>query len=96
MLFHVTHTHSYQTCPAHNPEIKSQIANALQTASEKGVELKMVTVDGPGHVFFMLLEADSYEAIMNFFEPLLEIGDADIRPVMDFAAVLDLSKDWDE
>ena len=96
MLFHVTHTHSYQTCPAHNPEIKSQIANALQTASGKGVELKMVTVDGPGHAFFMLLETDSYEAIMNFFEPLLEIGDADIRPVMDFAAVLDLSKDWDE
>ncbi len=56
----------------------------------------MVTVDGPGHAFFMLLEADSYEAIMNFFEPLLEIGDADIRPVMDFAAVLDLSKNWDK
>ena len=44
----------------------------------------------------MLLETDSYEAIMNFFEPLLETGDADIRPVMDVMAAMNIAQDWGE
>ena len=96
MLFHVTHVHSYQTCPAHNPDVKASVAEAIKTAADKGVKLLMTTVDAPGHNLYMLLEADSYEAIMNFFEPLLEIGDADIRPVMDVMAAMNIAQDWDE
>ena len=96
MLFHVTHVHSYQTCPAHNPDVKASVAEAIKTAADKGVKLLMTTVDAPGHNLYMLLETNSYEAIMNFFEPLLEIGDADIRPVMDVMAAMNIAQDWDE
>ena len=96
MLFHVTHVHSYQTCPSHDPDVKASVAEAIKTAADKGVKLLMATVDAPGHNLYMLLEADSYEAIMNFFEPLLEIGDADIRPVTDVMAAMNIAQDWDE
>ena len=96
MLFHVTHVHSYQTCPSHDPDVKASVAEAFKTAADKGVKLLMATVDAPGHNLYMLLEANSYEAIMNFFEPLLEIGDADIRPVTDVMAAMNIAQDWDE
>jgi len=44
----------------------------------------------------MLLEADLYEAVMNFFKPFLETGDADIRPVVDIIAAMDIARNWDE
>ncbi len=45
-------------------------------------------VDPPGHKFYILMEADTMEQIVGFFDPMLELGDADIHPVMDFQAAL--------
>ena len=92
MLFHATHTHSYQTCHAHDEARKAKIMEAVKSADESGLKIHSIHVDPPGHVGYFLLEADTMEQIMQFFDPMLELGDTDIRPVMSMQAALDALK----
>ena len=92
MLFHATHTHSYQTCHAHDEARKAKIMEAVKSADESGLKIHSIHVDPPGHVGFFLLEADTMEQIVQFFDPMLELGDTDIRPVMSMQAALDALK----
>ncbi len=89
MLFHATHTHSYQTCHAHNENKKAKMMTAIQAAGEIGINVHGIYVDPPGHVFHLILEADYMEQIVQFFDPILELGDTDIHPVMRMQAALD-------
>ena len=82
MLFHATHKHSYQTCHAHDEARKEKMMESLQSADELGVKVHGVYVDPPGHVIFFILEADEMEYIVKFFDPMFELGDAKVRPVM--------------
>jgi len=88
MLFHATHKHSYQTCHAHDDEKKSKVMESLKSAEEIGVKVHGVYVDPPGHIAYYNLEADTMEQVVQFFDPLLELGDTDIKPVMDLQAAL--------
>ena len=92
MLFHATHTHSYQTCHAHDEARKAKIMEAVKSADESGLKIHSIHVDPPGHVGYFLLEADTMEQIVQFFDPMLELGDTDIRPVMSIQAALDALK----
>jgi len=92
MLFHATHTHSYQTCHAHDEARKAKIMEAVKSADESGLKIHSIHVDPPGHVGYFLLEADTMEQIVQFFDPMLELGDTDIRPVMSMQAALDALK----
>ncbi len=40
----------------------------------------------PGHDFFLIVETDSYEDLLEGFEPILSIGTATIHPVVDMKA----------
>ena len=82
MLFHATHKHSYQTCHAHDDKRKAKMMESLQSADGLGIKVHGVYVDAPGHVFFFILEADEMEQIVKFFDPMFELGDANIRPIM--------------
>ena len=92
MLFHATHTHSYQTCHAHDEARKAKKMEAVKSTEESGLKIHSIHVDPPGHVGFFLLEADTMEQIVQFFDPMLELGDTDIRPVMSMQAALDALK----
>ena len=92
MLFHATHTHSYQTCHAHDAARQAKIMEAVKSTEESGLKIHSSHVDPPGHVGFFLLEADTMEQIVQFFDPMLELGDTDIRPVMSMQAALDALK----
>ena len=92
MLFHATHTHSYQTCHAHDEARKAKIMEAVKSADESGLKIHSIHVDPPGHVGYFLLEADTMEQIVQFFDPMLELGDTDICPVMSMEAALDALK----
>ena len=50
MLFHATHSHSYQTCHAHDEERKAKIMQAVQASDEIGIKIHGIYVDPPGHV----------------------------------------------
>ena len=95
MLFHATHTHSYQTCHAHDEKRKAKVLEAVQSAGEIGINIIGIFVDPPGHVAYFVLEAESMEQIVQFFEPLLELGNTDISPVMSMQAALDTLKSTD-
>ena len=92
MLFHATHTHSYQTCHAHDEARKAKIMEAVKSGDSSGLKIHSIHVDPPGHVGYFLLEADTMEQIVQFFDPMLELGDTDIRPVMSMEAALDALK----
>jgi len=95
MLFHATHVHSYQTCHAHDEKRKAKVMEAVQSAGEIGINIIGIFVDPPGHVGYFVLEAESMEQIVQFFDPMLELGDTDIHPVMSMQAALDALKNND-
>jgi len=95
MLFHATHTHSYQTCHAHDEKRKDKVMEAVQSAGEIGINIIGIFVDPPGHVGYFVLEAESMEQIVQFFDPMLELGDTDIHPVMSMQDALDALKNND-
>lgn len=64
------------------------MAKAVKSVEESGIKLIGMYVDPPGHKFYILMEAETMEQIVGFFDPMLEFGDADIHPVMDFQAAL--------
>lgn len=88
MLFHATQRHTHQSCSAHNPENQALFGKAMASAEKLGVKVLGVYVDAPGHAIFMIIEADTAMQIFQFFDPILEMGDTDIRPVADGMALL--------
>ena len=82
MIVHVTWSHSYETCGAHDEEVVKITKQAFDTASEKGVTVHSIYGNRPEHTFFMVLEADTFEQIDDFFDPLLETGTGEVTPVV--------------
>jgi len=68
---------------------------AIQSATDIGINIIGIFVDPPGHVAYFVLEAESMEQIVQFFDPLLELGNTDISPVMSMQAALDALKSTD-
>ena len=95
MLFHATHTHSYQTCHAHDENRKAKVVEAVQASEEIVIKIHGIYVDPPGHSAYFVLEADTMEQVVQFFDPMFELGDTDIHPVMSMQAALDALKSTD-
>ena len=88
MLFHVTHTHTWETCAAHDKERQAAFAQTLKSAKELGIEIKGVYSNALAHTVYMLLETDSAEDLEEMFDPVLDIGHMEIDPVTDAVAAL--------
>ena len=89
MLFHVTHVHTPETCPGHDPEqVKATFGQLMANVEEEGVDLIGAWVDVTAHTFFMILDADDAGQLFRVLDPALTIATADISPVMDAAAAL--------
>ena len=82
MLFHISATHSYDTCTAHNPDKRAVQTAAFATAAEHGVKIHFQVVNRLEHNIFLLVEADSMESIDAMFDPILEFGHFEITPVI--------------
>jgi len=89
MLFHITHTHTPENCPSHNPEqLKATFGQMIANVETAGVNLIGAYVDIPAHEFFLIAEADRIEQINEVLDPALEMGYAEVRPVVDALAAL--------
>ena len=88
MLFHITHTHGYTTCMAHDEEGKTKFSQTIATAEESGVKVHGVYADPPGHQIFMVVETDTMEQLVKFLDPIIDFGDYDIRPVLNFSTAM--------
>ena len=82
MLFMVTHTHDYQTCGTHIPEISGILRELTKNKPENRIQIVSAYGNRLVHKLFMVIEADSMEDIDAHFDPVLEIGNYDIVPIM--------------
>jgi hypothetical protein len=55
---------------------------------ESEVELVGAYVDGPAHTTFLVLDAISASQIEEALAPVIDIGWAETRPVVDFAEIM--------
>jgi len=89
MLFHITHVHTPESCPYHNPEkARATFGKMLSSAEQLGVKLVGVWVDAPAHTMYIVVEADSAQKIEELLEPAFEIGRAETRVVQDGRTLL--------
>ncbi len=89
MLFHITHVHTPETCPYHNPEkARATFGKMLSGAEQLGVKLVGVWVDAPAHTIYIVVETDSAQKIEEFLGPAYEIARAETRVVQDGRVLL--------
>ena len=89
MMFHVTHTHSWESCPYNKPEVaKATFGKTLAGIGDSGATLVGAWVDAPAHKFFLVIEADTTDQVEAALAPIIDIGCAETRPVSDAAELL--------
>ncbi|MDA8604266.1 DUF3303 domain-containing protein [Alphaproteobacteria bacterium] len=82
MFFVVKHSHDYSTCQAHNPESVAAMGDLVTRASDHGITVHGRYGNRLEHTNFYILEASSMEDIDALFDPVLEMGNWDITPVV--------------
>ena len=89
MLFHITHHHTEATCPAHNDEVAGKTFGiVLDSLKENVNEVIGAWVDGPGHDFFVVVDAESTSQIFAGLFPIIPYGTAKIQPVDDYVDMI--------
>ena len=72
MLFHVTHTHDYQTCMAHREEARNEFNDGFTKAAAANKVQILATYNNRGrHTRIWILEAPDYHAVDKALEPTL-------------------------
>ena len=84
MLFHVTHTHTWDACPYHDAEkVAATFGAALSGFAATGAKLVGAWMDSPAHTAFLVIDADSAQQIEEALAPIIDIGHGETRPVVD-------------
>ena len=73
---------------AHDEEGKTKFSQTIATAEESSVKVHGVYADPPGHQIFMVVETDTMEQLVKFLDPIIDFGDYDIRPVLNFSTAM--------
>lgn len=89
MLFHITHRHSEANCPFHDPEVIGATFGKVPGAmKDAGVTVHGSYAQAGAHTVYMVVEADSAEAITAGLAPIVDIGTALTEPVVESAAIV--------
>ncbi len=83
MLFMIQHTHDYSTCHTHNPQKAPVFRDTLTNLGDHGVKVHKMYGNRLEHTPFIIYEADSMEQLDAAFDPILEMGQYTITPVME-------------
>ena len=82
MLFHVTHTHTWESCPYNDPEkARSTFGAALGGIAESGAELVGAWVDAPAHKVFLVIDADTVEQVEVAMAPVIDMTGLSRDPI---------------
>ncbi|MFQ5796317.1 MAG: DUF3303 family protein [Candidatus Bipolaricaulia bacterium] len=76
MLFHITQTHTPETCPKDEGGSK-----VLYDPNVEGVKLRAMYGAFSEHVIYYIVEADSLEAVHKFLDPGWKRCTATVTPV---------------
>jgi len=95
MLFHITVTHTPEDCPLYNEDARAAAADALGNvdtlAKDAGVTLHFMVSPAPEHALFVLVEADTYEAVGAFLKSAFPFpSDFSVSPVISHRDVVAL------
>jgi uncharacterized protein with GYD domain len=78
--------HTAETCPGGtirpDKEFTAKLDKSMKNSGAKVIEGYL---DGPGHVWYFVVEADDNTALNNAVEPLRLAGNVRITPVMKFS-----------
>jgi uncharacterized protein with GYD domain len=86
MLFVVRHIHTAEMCPGGSVRPDREFLIKLEEQLKKtGVKLIEGYIDGPGHEFYYVIEADDSVVLNTALEQLRLVGDNRIAPVMKFS-----------
>ena len=92
MLLHSRHHHDENTCPAGDKErVGTSFGSLLPALQTAGVTVVGAWVDPPSHDFFLVVETDSYEDLLEGMAPIIPVGSATIQPVVDMKAQMERS-----
>ena len=84
MLFHVTHCHTPELCPADSPKKMKKTVGIVESdahAKKVGVKVLGRYIAPAEHTQFFIVEAKSYETVTEFLRPMMKIGTQRITPV---------------
>ena len=84
--YHITHSHSAETCygpPNEDEEIMALWKQVRTNAKENNVAIKFWKVSPSLHIFFLLLEADDYSDIENTIGQCKKTGLFEVTPVIE-------------
>jgi hypothetical protein len=73
---------------AHDGKAKANFSQTLSNAEESGVKVHGVYADPPGHQIFMVVETDTMEQLVKFLDPIIDLGDYEVRPVLNFSTAI--------
>jgi len=73
---------------AHDKKNKTKFSQTISNAEKLGVKVHGVYADPPGHQIFMVVETNTMEQIVKFLDPVIDFGDYDIRPVLNFSTAI--------
>lgn len=87
MLFIVYHRHTAEMCPGGNVRPDREFLTKLKEQTETaGVKIIEGYIDGPGHQFYLVVEADDNAKLNKAIEQLRLVGDTnDVVPVLKFS-----------
>jgi hypothetical protein len=89
MLFHVTHTHSWESCPYHDAEkAAATFGKTMAGFADSGAQLVGAWVDAAAHKFIFVVDANSLMQIEEAMAPIIDVGCAETRPVTDAMELL--------
>ncbi len=80
-----THVHTPELCPVDDPSKVGRTLGVLAQGSharKSRVKVLGSYIAPPEHTLFFILEADSYEAVIDFFEPGMKLGTLRVTPVV--------------
>ncbi len=93
MNFIVTQAHTPAQCPSRNPEMMKVLREVCPTtefAEKCGVKILSSWIAVPEHTMYFILEADSYDSVVKYFQPIMKMGTARVTPVLEYAKAVGL------
>lgn len=83
MLFMAVAEHTAEDCPAGivRPDMDF-IDNLIENVERSGVTLVEAYIDAPGHVWFLLLDANDNQELNDALESFRRVGRVSVHPVL--------------
>jgi hypothetical protein len=83
MLFMIQATHDYSTCQTHHPTKGPLYKETLANLGDHGLKVHHVYGNRMEHKQFIICEADTMEQLDAAFDPILELGQYTVTPVIE-------------